>query len=336
MWRPEARWGELVRELKDRAHVAANMIGRVADKEVCGLLRWNTAIDEDDEGTWGTHNLLRSSHVAVNATLGGSNRSSGYMLINISEHSWLHKMYIGWDQSFSSLWERFVNEEAANVVLRQGWGESDASRTAVQVEAGEQGWEFSAKALEGMHEAFYSWGRITHGLSIEQRLRTVPLAMEALSLKCIVLGTGNEAVSIKVGDWVLARPDDDCLSPIPDANESLPQFGVPKCMWFGRVLSMFKHKRQGLPAVEVVKAEWHASVGPYDTDFMAPVVRKGVVYPDDPYIPAQSLLPLKMVAMKHPRHAHLLVLLRKTWLPLSAVHLPVPWPSLAFYPPAAD
>jgi len=39
MWRPEARWGEMVRALKDKAHVAANLIGRLADKEVCGLFK---------------------------------------------------------------------------------------------------------------------------------------------------------------------------------------------------------------------------------------------------------------------------------------------------------
>lgn len=336
MWRPEARWGEMVRELKDKAHVAANMIGRLADKEVCGLFKWETNSSEDDEGTWGAHNLLRSGHLVVEGILGGTRRLSGYILLSVTEHSWLHKMYIGCDQSFAALWERFVTEEGANEVQRQRWGEADASRTSAVVGNGEQGWEFSPMALQGLHSAFYTWGRTKEGLSDADRARTVPLPIEAQSLKCIKLGTGIEAVSIKVGDWVLARPDDDCLNPIPNAGEGLPKYGVPKCMWFGKVLGIFKHKRQGLPAIEVVKAEWHASVGPYDTDFMAPVVRKGVVHADDPYIPAQSLLPLNMIALRHPRHSRLLVMLRKTWLPLSAVHMPLPWPPLAFYPPNAD
>jgi len=323
-----------VHSIKNKARVEANILGRVADKEVCGLMMKPEA---EEEAIWGVHDMLRSELIDVADAEGDLNYAARFFTFNINEQAGLHKMYIFADECFSKLWEHFVTLEAERIVQSHAWGEGDASRTEHIMQNGQPGWEFSPNALYTMHRAFYEWGR-GQRLSAHEALVTEPIPRNGASLKQIRLGSGNQAVTIKVNDWVLARPNDEDLSPIADANESLPQFGVPKRMWFGQVKQLFQHKRQGLESIDVVKAEWHASVesGPYDTNFMAPIVRRGVAYADDPFIPARSLLPMAMIALRHPQNRNLLVMVCKSWLPLAAANMPVPFPPLEFYPNVDD
>lgn len=325
MWRLESKWGEMVRGLHNMLHVEANILLRLLDKEIAGLYG---KIEREVVEAWGAHEVLPSSWRRI-APHFSHNRHGSLQytrFLSAQEHVHLHNLYMGIDSVYSELWMRFVRERAAELVREKGFRVSDASFHA------EGGWKFSAHALQVLSYDFQEWG-ISSGLTSSQQLKTVRLVTEASSLSSICIND----VPFKVGDWVLARPNDEDLNPIVGSQAGMPQFGVPERMWFGKVKRMFEHQRYKQRKVRVFDVEWHESVpgpnGPYDVRFMSPVIRRGVVLKENPLIDALSVLPLKMIDVKHPNSAQFRVMITKSWLPLSVVNMPVPFPPLKYYGP---
>ena len=117
---------------------------------------------------------------------------------------------------------------------------------------------------------------------------------------------------------------------VPGAHQFF--WGPPRQMWLGKVKHIVHVECPAGGEEEVLDVEWHktadAPLGPYDAQLMAPIVYKEV-HKDVRFICCSTVLPIKVDAVKeHPFRRHLLLMLRRSWLPLSVLGLPVPWPRL--------
>ena len=134
--------------------------------------------------------------------------------------------------------------------------------------------------------------------------------------------------------------DEDDLEPIPGVRAGLPAYAPPKQMWFGRVKYMFVHRRAvgdcEVPKTLVFYVDWHKFVppplGPFDVELQCPIAQRCVASElDNPYFPACTVLPIEIVGLKHPSNSQQLAMVSRTWQPLSAINMPVPWPNLVMY-----
>jgi len=293
--------------------------------------RGECLVNIDRGKPYGEHNKLRDEGTFIDFELAKKSSGEKVKFNEREHHSFLHKLYIGIDEGLKDVWEHFVTEEADAIVARKGWAERDAS----QNERG--GWEFSHKALWDMHVEFEAWGDSGPRLTDDEQIQVRMFPLDAEGLSSITLN----GVQVVEGDWILARPNEEDLNILHEEGEDadgsdLPAYGVPNVMWFGKVKRMFRHVRH-LEAVEVFDVEWHRSAadGPYDVNLMCPIVEKAASVKDDPFIRANSVLPWpRMIALKHPLRATHLVMISKTWMPLSAAKMPVPFPNLMCYPTA--
>jgi len=347
MFRAENLWGEFGRDLQNTRHPEANMLGRAADKELMGLhvlfheSKGESKAMKARSEVYGQHELLRCAAVGIEgeplrASMSVSN-GAGEMRAGDKGFEHLHKMYIGLDREFSTLWQEFVEEKAAELKARHRWSDAQASRSGA-----EGGWEFAREQLPTMHAEFAIWGSREDATESERALSRIwPRDLQPLRIIRI------QGEPFKVGDWVCARPNEDDVFEVPDADQpekaGLPKKGVPVQMWFGEVKKMWRHSRSfGLQDVDFFEVQWHRTVsrgegGPYDVQLQSPIVYKR---PDpeslnEPFCAAKSVLPIKSMACDHPAPSvagqRWLVLIRETWQPMAAAGLPVPYPPLVKY-----
>ena len=138
------------------------------------------------------------------------------------------------------------------------------------------------------------------------------------------------SVKFTKGSWFLIRPNEDDLNKLPAGSH--PPFGVPKKMWFGKVLEVFSHTGPTETST-LFHVEWHKTLpapqGPYDVHIQAPVVQAAPAQ-ECCWFGCRGVLPLVMTAVQHPTRANAYLMMRPSWHELAAVNMPVPWPKLHY------
>jgi len=345
MWRAEDKWGQLTRDENNARHPEANMLLRAIDKEVIGLhnlcdgKKGKEVVQNALKEGWGTYDAFLSGSVMVSyEEEPGVKQSAGMgSYCNNRVLAFLHKLYQSNDPEFCEWWQSFVSEEAARLVQTEGWTREMASHDRCT------GWSFHYDVFPRLHEEFECWGRrkfAAREFSVDQLYQTMRFYPDVLLLKKITM----DGVTFEKGSWLCSRPSDDDVHELPNVREGLPRFGVPRQLWFGKVQGMFLHRRRraeggnheedvGQWAKEYIfHVQWYKSVSPcpYDVGLQSPVICNNERTDlDDPFVSTKTVLPLHMVARPYGRNNT--VLISRTWQPMGALNMPVPWPKLMQY-----
>lgn len=136
----------------------------------------------------------------------------------------------------------------------------------------------------------------------------------------------NQHFDLKQDQWVLSRHVE---------SGEVERHGVPKCMWFGRVKSIFTHKLYSAQKA-FLHVEWHKTVNmdgcAFDANLQSPVIHDAVDHSEISVVPVEDIFPLHIACDMHHSQPKCLVLSTRSWHVLSAVGINVPWPKLFMYP----
>ncbi|KAF5827322.1 hypothetical protein DUNSADRAFT_859 [Dunaliella salina] len=344
MFPAESRWGELVRMLKNRRYAEASMMLGMIDKEILSFFEKHGMHVEPSEVSdqvqldepWGEEQLLSWAGDLSIKLLEEVKGPSRMHVLSPQMRYHLRVYYTREDQEYDDLWQRYT----AYCIPRL----SDDLRSRLDINPNSAGgWDMNPDVFESLRARWNEWAHSADAqLDDSQRSLTKMWQGKVLcSKKVSVLG-----VPFSVGDWFMARPNDEedggDVTPLPGAAEGMPKYGVPKRMWCGKIKRIIQHDRwlrleQPDEREAMLEVEWHVSLpvehgGPYSVAYQSPLVLAAAHTTECPFFPVRSMLPIKFCAMRSlglpARCPPCLVLIRRQWHCLSAVKLPVPWPSV--------
>lgn len=337
MFRAEGQWGEYKRRLANPKCPEANMTLNAADKEMVRVYSVvhgggaGTGADDDATGCWGVHNSLKYPYMDgpwFEPKVGESVVMLGGLYAN------MHLFYLAEDEVYAEAWAEYVKQVMPGYANQRGWGSRECVRRS-----GANAWDFSVGALEDLQGYWARWVEVNcPGDAVQFAACRKLFNRQMWRHKSMVLNS----LKFVEGGWIMARPNaaNGDLGEIREPVAGLPQCGVPRRMWFGKIKGFYSHMPSELdPEVvsKIADVEWHPTVdvphGPYDVDVQAPVVYAGKDKNHPPLFSCLSILPLQMAALQHPNRSRAgqLIMMRPSWHALSAVNCPVPWPKLMLY-----
>ena len=340
MFRPESTWGEMARNCRNTAAPEATMLHAIQDKEFVHMYNWLTgkgrdivkradgSVNREHYSVWGEQQCLREEHVAVamGDRLGKGSRLGGLYTLDSPAAADLHAFFVAHNGVYAATWRAFEQEYVSQIVAGGG------QQAQGIVPDGLGGYAIPHQKLQHLRWEWQEWGVSKYGVEFQVpgRAASTYFGDHWAEYKSVLIG----GYKFKPGSWVLAKPNEANadLMRLDTHAQGVAEYGPPRQMWFGKVKHIVHVECPAGGEEEVLDVEWHktadAPFGPYDAQLMAPIVHK-VVYKDVRFIRCNTVLPIKIDAVKeHPFHRHLLVMLRRSWLPLSGAGLPVPWPKL--------